>query len=812
MLTDCRMVATAADEFDDPAAIPQSRHGISIPNGTLGVVAGQPGWDALLAPHGTDIDDADWWMFASVNATRPVRIHFAGLTFPASIFVDGQPVAEVESMFLPVDVPLPTGEHEIAIRFGSLTRWLKKRRPRGRWRSNLVAQQGMRWARTTLLGRSSAYSGAPAPVGVWRPVHVVGEIAVETLDINCDAADGRILISGRCIGVGGDPASGDTVVVRVDRDGTVYDSNEFTVAADGTFEGHLTVGDPEVWWPRGYGDQPLYDVTVMVGTVTTTRRVGFGSARSTLSVDDGFTLYYNGIEIFCRGAIWIPPEPVAFHAEPSSIRTALARLASAGANMVRIPGGTVYEQDKFFEACAELGILVWQDAMVATFDPPEELTSVIVRELASTLRAASGNPALAVVSGGSETVQQPEMLGLPQNSRYLTLIETHLAAIAKSRNVPYVPSSPAAPPGSGQLAIRPDTGVAHWFGVGGYMRPVDDVRTAGVRFAAETLAFSIPPSAAAVERHFGSSAVAGHHPIWKSGVPRDKGASWDFEDVRDHYVREIFAVDPLQLRRVDPDRYLQMGRIAVAAAMTECFRYWRRLDSGCGGALILTAKDIVAGAGWGLLDVDGDAKLPLLALARSWQPIAVMVSDAGLSGVRIDVANDAPSPIIGHASLTATNAAGQIVAEGAIPIEVPAHSGSTLGDPDITGEFRDLTHAYKFGPAMAQAVQVELTDGADLYRRDVLVLQPHPAPVRCTLRAIASQGPDGRWGLDVTSDAALRWVEIDTPGWRPADNYFHLAAGLPYRVAIEGTGSAVPAGRVSSIDATTTTTIKVSHA
>ena len=404
------------------------------------------------------------------------------------------------------------------------------------------------------------------------------------------------------------------------------------------------------------------------------------------------------------------------------------------------------------------------------------------------------------------------MLGLPPNSRHMTLIETHLAAIAGSRNVPYVPSSPAAPSGSGQLAIRPDTGVAHWFGVGGYMRPVDDVRTAGVRFAAETLAFSIPPSADAIERHFGSSAVAGHHPVWKSAVPRDKGASWDFEDVRDHYVREILAVDPLQLRRVDPDRYLQMGRIAVAAAMTECFRYWRRRDSGCGGALILTAKDIVAGAGWGLLDVDGDAKLPLLALARSWQPIAVMVSDAGLSGLRIDVANDAPSPITGRASLTATNATGQIVAEGAVTIEVPAHSGSTLGDPDITGVFRDLTHAYKFGPAMAQAVQVEITDGADLYRRDVLVLQPHPAPVRCTLRATASQGPDGRWGLDVTSDAALRWVEIDTPGWRPADNYFHLAAGLPYRVAIEGTGSDVPAGRVSSIDATATTTIMVSHA
>jgi beta-mannosidase len=195
-----------------------------------------------------------------------------------------------------------------------------------------------------------------------------------------------------------------------------------------------------------------------------------------------------------------------------------------------------------------------------------------------------------------------------------------------------------------------------------------------------------------------------------------------------------------------------------------------------------------------------------------WQPITVTVADAGMSGLRIDIANDTAAPISGHASLKATNPAGQIVAEGSIAIELPAHAARTLGDSEITGTFRDLPHAYRFGPAIAQAVQVEITDDADLHRRDVLVIQPHSAPTRCDLRAGAWQGTDGTWTLDVVSDTALRWVEIDMPGWRPVDNYFHLAAGLPYRVLIEGGADRPPTGRVSSLDAVSAATIVVSDA
>jgi beta-mannosidase len=70
--------------------------------------------------------------------------------------------------------------------------------------------------------------------------------------------------------------------------------------------------------------------------------------------------------------------------------------------------------------------------------------------------------------------------------------------------------------------------------------------------------------------------LLGSRPDWKAEIPRDRGSSLDFEDVRDFYVREVFGGNPLAVRRVDPERYLELGRLAIAQAMLQCFVFWRQ--------------------------------------------------------------------------------------------------------------------------------------------------------------------------------------------------------------------------------------------
>src|SRR6185437_12849898 len=182
-----------------------------------------------------------------------------------------------------------------------------------------------------------------------------------------------------------------------------------------------------------------------------------------------------------------------------------------------------------------------------------------------------------------------------------------------------VPSTPWG----GDLPFRPDRGVAHYYGVGAYRRPLEDARRAEVKFAAECLAFANLPD---------------EPTEWKAGVPRDVGAGWDFEDVRDHYLRELFALDPVALRSTDPERYLELSRQVSGEVMAEVFGEWRRAGSTCHGGLVLWLPDVRPGAGWGVLDHRGSPKVAYHNLRRVLRPVAVWSTDEGLDGIVAHVA------------------------------------------------------------------------------------------------------------------------------------------------------------------------------
>jgi beta-mannosidase len=85
--------------------------------------------------------------------------------------------------------------------------------------------------------------------------------------------------------------------------------------------------------------------------------------------------------------------------------------------------------------------------------------------------------------------------------------------------------------------------------------------------------------------------------------------------------------------------------------------------------------------------------------------------------------------------------------------------------------------------------------------RDVLVINPRVGQAASAVTAMVSRSSPDNWVLNVTSEVALRYVEVDIPGWTPGDNYFDLAPRLPHQVLLarEG-GSERPTGTVDSID------------
>ena len=213
-------------------------------------------------------------------------------------------------------------------------------------------------------------------------------------------------------------------------------------------------------------------------------------------------------------------------------------MRDAGMNMVRIGGTMVYEADDFYALCDELGLLVWQDAMLANFDYPatEAFRASLAAEVTQFLDRTQANPSLAVLCGGSEVLQQAAMFGLPADKVDATLYTEFIPAIVQ-RHAPGCRSMCPTRLRAADWPFQPDAGVTHYYGVGAYLRPLDDARRADVRFASECLALANVPDARKPTERLDVATVT--DPRWKRAVPRDPGAGWDFDDVRDHYLAII---------------------------------------------------------------------------------------------------------------------------------------------------------------------------------------------------------------------------------------------------------------------------------
>src|SRR2546430_9580585 len=218
--------------------------------------------------------------------------------------------------------------------------------------------------------------------------------------------------------------------------------------------------------------------------------------------------------------------------------------------------------------------------------------------------------------------------------------------------VPYIPSTACG----GDLPFRRNRGVAHYYGVGAYRRPLSDARLAEVRFAAECLAFSNPGDEEGL-------------------VARRAGPDWDSADVR---------------------KYLEPA--TTGEVMAEVFGEWRREGSPCRGAIVMWLRDLVPGAGWGVLDHAGEPKAAYEDLRRVLAPVAVWMTDEGLNGIDVHVANDRPEPLRARLHVELYRDSELKLEEASEELDLGPHGAAARKLEALLGRFVDASYAYRFGP------------------------------------------------------------------------------------------------------------------
>jgi beta-mannosidase len=781
-----------------------------------------------------DFDASDWWWrceFPAEPTTSGIvhALRFGGIATVAQAWLNGEPILRSDNMFVEHDVSVGGSlreRNELVVACRSLTQAMKARKARPRWRTRLVEAQQLRWMRTALVGRIPAWSPPAAAVGPWRPVVLEARSRLSVL-----RADVRPRLQGD-MGVVAFALEVEATGPSVPQAATarVGEATATLALAPGyrpgcfVAEGSVVVPRASRWWPHTHGAQERYavEVTFAVGgeaVAIDLGKVAFRQLELHGGPDD-FALAVNGVEIFCRGACWTTLDPVSLGGEPAAYRSVVETLRRGGMNMIRVCGPFFYEDDALYDACDEQGILVWQDYPFANMDYPDddaEFVAGVEREARGFLDRTQTAASLVVLCGNSEAEQQAAMVGAPREIWRSPLFGKTLAdATADVRpDVAYWPSTPSG----GALPFYSDTGTAHYFGVGAYQRPLEDARRARVRFATECLAFANVPDTAVVDELMKAGGSPPQHPRWKARVPRDSATGWDFDDVRDHYLRSLFAVDPAAVRYSDVARYLALSRVVTGEAMAATFAEWRRAGSGCHGALVWFLRDLWPGAGWGVLDSEGRPKAAYHYLRRAFAPVAVALVDEGLNGMDAQLWNDGPSELAGELQIALFRGEAR-VANAVRSVRVEARGAVTIRVADLFEHFFDATYAYRFGPLAHDVAVAALVDP----RTGVVLSEafhfPGPLPSHLEsdvgLEAVATpaeaggdEGP-GAWKLALRTRRFAQSVELSIRGFEPAENYFHMRPGGSREVLLRPIGPAArPQGSARPLNSVTATKVEV---
>ncbi|MEO6338410.1 MAG: glycoside hydrolase family 2 protein, partial [Caulobacteraceae bacterium] len=702
------------------------------------------------------------------------------------VWLDDRLVLTARNMFTPqeIDIDLAGGE-TLWLCFRALAHVIAVRGPRARWRSQMMTTQGVRLVRTTLFGHMPGWCPQVDAVGPWRAVAIIepsrARVSDVTISADFDGVNGLLRVAAR-------PESSAPAVLECA-------GRQAPMKPDGSgrIVGELVLDNVAPWWPHTHGDQPLYDVILRTGVnAVSLGRTGFRRIEVYPGDDGhGFGLRINGEPIFCRGACWSTADVVALPGDREAYRVWLELARDAHANMIRVPGTGVYETADFFALCDELGLLVWQDFMLANFDYPleEPFLAEARAEAEHLLSRTQGSPSLAVLCGGSEVFQQAGMMGLPAETWRSPIFDELLSgAAAKLRpDIPYVPNSPSG----GALPFVVDAGVGHYYGVGAYRRPLEDARRAEVRFASECLAFANVP------QPMPDKADLCIDP------PRDLGATWDFADVRDHYLTLLYGADPDRLRNDDPGLYLDLSRAVTGEVMEATFAEWRRARSPTRGGLVLALQDLAPGAGWGVIDSAGEPKPAFYGLRRAFRPVLVSMTDEGVNGLAIHLINDTAGSIQATVELTCLRDGQLPIFTARRAVEMPARSASELSAFDLIGRFRDLNNAYRFGPPAHDAVVTRLLDANDLCLAETVFFPQgrglaRPAPQL----QIRVEQDDGGWALILNSDRLAESIHVADAAFRAEDDWFHLTPGRDVRIRLRRRRSAPhdaqPHGEISS--------------
>ncbi|MBO4888645.1 MAG: glycoside hydrolase family 2 protein [Firmicutes bacterium] len=584
-----------------------------------------------------------------------------------------------------------------------------------------------------------------------------------------------------------DPAASSTaqsvILTRKDVDPAASSTAQSVILTwkDDRLVGLLEVEDPRIWWPNGLGDQPLYDVRMILkdGEIVLDeqkKQIGLRTiALDTSKDEDGeqFRFIVNGVPIFVKGADWIPADSFITRADRKTLEFYIKATADGGMNMLRVWGGGMYESEDFYDLCDQYGVLVWQDFVFAcAFYPFWNLDFLknVCEEVKDNVRRLRHRASLALWCGNNEIdvffliCKDKTVLREDKNFFYLTLRDwvNELDGVT-----PYWPGSPS----SGHIDkivqnFRKGklSGDSHLWDIWHGMRPIEDYRTFPTRFCSEFGMESMPAM----------KTIRRINPAEKPDL---------FDDVMLLHQKSIGGNSKIMYYLLQKYRnpakfedFVYLSQINQSNAMRFATECWKRNIGRQNGAILWQLNDCWPVASWAIVDYDKQYKATLYN-ARHYNKMQMVSNDYYEDRSELYVINEKPSTLSGTLIVELADFSGNVCRKEEYPMVV----GPVASLKVCTVSYEGLAVRDLF-----LRVRLVTAEGKEIDQKTYLLVPDKEASLPKAEIDRTVEIRDGKAFVTLSSKVLARYVFLDCDlthaNW--SDNYFDLLPGEPVTVSV----------------------------
>ena len=741
------------------------------------------------------VHESDWEYSRTFTVDRAllerdfVCLECEGLDTIARITVNDTLVAETENMHMAyrfdVKSLLRPGENKIAVSFTSPSEYVKPFIAKDPMRDADDCVQGSFYMRKSPSQWGWDWAPKLPTIGIWKSIRLAGYSGarVDDLSVRQKHRDGKVTLDiGVALQMYAD-CECRVVLTLSHPDGheQVFDLKPVGSTAACSAE----IDAPQLWWPNGYGSQPLYGVkaeAVCAGEPvhSFSRRVGLRTIELEQRDDEfgtSFAFVVNAVTVFAKGANWVPADQFPARLTEDRYRYLISCAAKANMNMLRAWGGGFYENEVFYDLCDEYGILVWQDFMFACrlYPTDPRFLDLVEEEARQVVTRLRNRACLALWCGNNEIesflyewwVDER----VDERRAQHNLIFDDLLRRVVSETAPDAFYWRSSPNSGGEPFDKPDDptrGDGHNWGVWHRKLPFTDYREQFHRFVSE----------------FGMQSFPSYQTC-RAYAPEDElnATSYTMElhqknaggnGVILHYLMETFRF---------PKSFEMMcyaSQLLQAEAMRYGVEHWRRNRHRCMGALYWQFNDVWPCQSWSGIDYYGRWKALHYFARRFYSPVLLSVREEDTSA-EIHVTNDKLEPVDVEIRWSLEKLDGAPIRQGTQRLRAPAEQNTLAASLDFANELA--------GDMRREAVLVTelVVDGI----RGGFTLTPfvpskHLRLPNASIGLVTGRDEAGAF-VEVSTDLAARYVCLEAPGVDCifSDNYFDLPARRKALVRVE---------------------------